>query len=99
MANQVWEYDGTPHLIVNPNDLPEEYTDIPPTDGLYYPIVFDPELSQWFGTDKEVWEEENPPEEDLPDDITSLKKIIQLQSVQLASLSIRVSTLEGVEKS
>lgn len=99
MANQVWEYDGTPHLIMNPNDLPEEWTDIAPTEGLYEPVMFDPEQRMWFGTDKEIWEEENKSTEEMPDDISSLKKIIQLQSVQLASLSTRVSTLEGVEKS
>lgn len=95
MARQVWEYDGTPHLIMNPNELPEEYTDIPPTDGLYAPIVFDPEQEQWFGTDKDVWEEENPIEEELPDDITSLKRMIQLQSYQMAELSLRLSVVEG----
>ncbi|WP_185160564.1 hypothetical protein [Mammaliicoccus sciuri] len=95
MAIQVWEYDGTPHLIMNPSDLPEEYTDLPPTDGLYYPVVFDPEKREWFGTEKDVWEYENPPEPVLPDDTDSLKKLIQLQTIQLANLTKEFQEFKG----
>ena len=52
MAYQVWNYDGEPFLIWNSRDLPEQYTTIPPEDGMYYPIYFDEDTEMWIGSEE-----------------------------------------------
>lgn len=51
MVQQVWTYDGEPFLIWNSRDLPEQYTVIPPEDGMYYPIRFDEDENKWIGSE------------------------------------------------
>ena len=43
----VYLYDGTPIDVWSDYDIPENSTLIPPTDGLYQPIKFDPETETW----------------------------------------------------
>ena len=40
MAYQVYDYEGKPYLIWSDEDLPIEYTTIPPRSGMYYPVKF-----------------------------------------------------------
>lgn len=51
MVQQVWTYNGEPFLIWNNRDLPEQYTTIPPEDGMYYPIRFDEDENKWIGSE------------------------------------------------
>lgn len=52
MVQQVWNYNGEPFLIWNSRDLPEQYTVIPPEDGMYYPIYFDEDTEMWIGSEE-----------------------------------------------
>lgn len=47
MAYQVWTYEGEPLLIMNNEDLPKQYTTIPPYEGIYEPFHFDEDNQQW----------------------------------------------------
>ena len=59
---QIWLYDGTPILVQSSYDIPENSTLIPPIDGLYEPIQFDPETETWSGGDGYIPEPEEPVE-------------------------------------
>ena len=63
MVQQVWTYDGEPYLIWNERDLPEQYTVIPPEDGMYYPIRFDEDENKWIGSEPS----ESPSEPEEPE--------------------------------
>src|SRR5699024_2632654 len=67
MAYQVWSYEGEPFLIWSGNDFPEEYTTIPPDDGMYYPIYFDPKEQKWH--ESEEHNKEDNHEEDNQEDV------------------------------
>ena len=58
----VYLYDGTPIDVCSDYDIPENSTLIPPTDGLYQPIKFDPETETWSGGDGYIPEPEEPEE-------------------------------------
>ena len=47
MVQQVWTYNGEPLLIMNNEDLPKQYTTIPPYEGIYEPFHFDEDNQQW----------------------------------------------------
>lgn len=64
MVQQVWTYDGEPFLIWNSRDLPEQYTVIPPEDGMYYPIYFDEDTETWIGSEETVPTLPDEPEEE-----------------------------------
>ena len=64
MVQQVWTYDGDPYLIWNSRDLPEQYTVIPPEDGMYYPIYFDEDTETWIGSEETIPTLPDEPEED-----------------------------------
>ena len=69
MVQQVWTYDGEPYLIWNERDLPEQYTVIPPEDGMYYPIRFDEDENKWIGSEPSETpseEEEEETEQHIP---------------------------------
>lgn len=58
----IYLYDGTPVLIKNEDDYPDEsWTETPPPEGIYQPYYFDGD--EWIGTSKEDWEamQNNPP--------------------------------------
>ena len=67
MAQQVWNYDGEPFLIWNNRDLPEQYTTIPPEDGMYYPIYFDEDTETWIGSEETVPTLPDEPVEEQPE--------------------------------
>ena len=67
MAYQVWTYDGEPYLIWNERDLPEQYTVIPPEDGMYYPIRFDEDTETWIGSEETKPTLPDEPEEEQPE--------------------------------
>ena len=58
----VYLYDGTPIDVWSDYDIPEKSTLIPPTDGLYQPIQFDPETETWSGGNGYIPEPEEPKE-------------------------------------
>ena len=47
MAYQVYDYEGRPYLIWSDEDLPVEYTTIPPRSGMYYPVKFHEDTGEW----------------------------------------------------
>lgn len=47
MAYQVYDYEGRPYLIWSDEDLPVEYTTIPPRSGMYYPVRFHEDTQEW----------------------------------------------------
>lgn len=67
MAQQVWNYNGEPFLIWNSRDLPEQYTTIPPEDGMYYPIYFDEDTETWIGSEKTTPTLPDEPVEEQPE--------------------------------
>ena len=67
MAQQVWNYDGEPFLIWNSRDLPEQYTTIPPEDGMYYPIYFDEDTEMWIGSEETTPTLPDEPVEEQPE--------------------------------
>lgn len=67
----VYLYDGTPIDIWHVNDAPEESTIIPPTDGLYEPIQFDPETNTWLGSQSTEIPEEPIEPDDKPENNTN----------------------------
>lgn len=67
MVQQVWTYDGEPFLIWNSRDLPEQYTTIPPEDGMYYPIYFDEDTETWIGSEETTPTLPDEPEEEQPE--------------------------------
>ena len=56
----VYLYDGTPIDVWSEYYIPKNSTLIPPTDGLYQPIKFDPETETWSGGDGYIPEPEEP---------------------------------------
>ena len=66
MAQQVWNYNGEPFLIWNSRDLPEQYTTIPPEDGMYYPIYFDEDTETWIGSEETIPTLPDEPGEEQP---------------------------------
>ncbi|MEJ7393146.1 hypothetical protein [Staphylococcus saprophyticus] len=74
----IYLYDGTPVLIKNEGDYPDEsWTETPPPEGIYQPYYFDG--NEWIGTSKEDWEamRDNPPL--TPKAIEMLVSKLQLQ--------------------
>lgn len=66
----VYLYDGTPIDVWSDYDIPENSTLIPPTDGLYQPIQFDPETETWSGGNGYIPEPEEPEEPEEPNNPT-----------------------------
>lgn len=64
MAYQVWSYTGEPYLIWNNDDLPEEYTLIPPRSGMIYPVRFDEETETWIESEETTPTLPDEPEEE-----------------------------------
>lgn len=64
MAYQVYDYEGKPYLIWSDEDLPTEYTTIPPRSGMYYPVKFNPTTQEW----EELGTAPTPPPIDTPED-------------------------------
>ncbi|MDG0860334.1 hypothetical protein [Staphylococcus equorum] len=63
---QVYLYNGTPYLSFRGEDgeyqyPDDEWTDIPPTDGIYSPFYFDG--NEWKGSTREEWLTTFPEEE------------------------------------
>ncbi|OEK62778.1 hypothetical protein [Staphylococcus equorum] len=67
MAQQAWNYNGEPFLIWNSRDLPEQYTTIPPEDGMYYPIYFDEDTETWIESEETVPALPDEPVEEQPE--------------------------------
>ena len=81
MAYQVWTYDGEPYLIWNERDLPEQYTVIPPEDGMYYPIRFDEDENKWIGS--EPSESPSEPEEPKEPPTTPDQNLIMIAQLNM----------------
>ncbi|MCJ0969735.1 heat shock factor-binding 1 family protein [Mammaliicoccus sciuri] len=71
----VYLFDGTPVDVWSEQEMPENSTLIPPTDGLYQPRKFDPETGTWSGATKEEWESSLPVNVEYPTDDTKDKEI------------------------
>ena len=64
MAYQVYDYEGKPYLIWSDEDLPVEYTTIPPRSGMYYPVRFHEDTWEW----EELGTPPAPPSINKPED-------------------------------
>ena len=64
MAYQVYDYEGRPYLIWSDEDLPIQYTTIPPRSGMYYPVKFHEDTQEW----EELGTAPTPPPIDTPED-------------------------------
>ena len=93
MAQQVWNYDGEPFLIWNSRDLPEQYTTIPPEDGMYYPIYFDEDTEMWIGSEETTPTLPDEPEEEQPE-----KPIIDPSYTMLAQANLTIAKQAKVVK-
>lgn len=71
----VYLYDGTPIDVWTEQEMPDNSTLIPPTDGLYQPRKFDPETETWTGATKEEWENSLPVDIEYPTEDTKDKEI------------------------
>ena len=83
MVQQVWTYDGEPYLIWNERDLPEQYTVIPPEDGMYYPIRFDEDENKWIGS--EPSESPSEPEEPKEPPTTPDQNLIMIAQLNMTA--------------
>ena len=83
MVQQVWTYDGEPYLIWNERDLPEQYTVIPPEDGMYYPIRFDEDENKWIGS--EPSESPSEPEEPKEPPTTPYQNLIMIAQLNMTA--------------
>ena len=106
----VYLYDGTPYMVYKdedgeyqyPND---EYTDVPPPEGIYSPFYFNG--NEWIGSTREEWLESlpedepvNPNETDflnaqlISNDIEHTAKIKGLQQ-DIANLTTELLAIKG----
>ncbi|AKS69750.1 hypothetical protein RN70_09690 [Staphylococcus schleiferi] len=117
MYKQIFTFDGTPYLLeADEYGRPlashlkeygiEDFTDKVPDSNLYWPIYFDEDISEWVGTDKAEFEENNKPaEQELsPKDllIGELTAQIAVQDEELkqlkaitGDLSINLAEIKG----
>lgn len=92
---QVYLYDGTPFLLYkNENDeyiYPNnDWTEIPPPNGIYSPFYFDGE--KWIGTKREDWvNNANVEQEYQP---TNSEIMLGQTQLQIAKSSYRINKLE-----
>lgn len=86
MAFQVWNYSGEPFLIWNNDDLPEEYTLIPPKNGMIHPIHFDEDTETWIES-----EEITPIPQDEQDLVQPEKPSINPSLAMLAQANMTIA--------
>ena len=94
MAYQVWNYSGEPFLIWNNEDLPEEYTLIPPRSGMVYPVRFDEETETWIESEKTTPTVPDEPEEEVQPE----KPSIDPSFAMLAQANITIAKQAKVMK-
>ncbi|WP_191835809.1 DUF1128 family protein [Mammaliicoccus sciuri] len=93
MFKQVYLFDGTPYLAylndegeyVYPKD---EYTDVPPPEGIYQPFYYDG--NEWIGTSKEEWELNNitePTPDNLKLMVSNLQKQLVMSNLNMSKMS------------
>lgn len=87
MAYQVYDYEGRPYLIWSDEDLPVEYTTIPPRSGMYYPVRFHEDTQEW----EELGFPPTPPT-DIPEEETPTGSSILEQKVALLSFKDIINT-------
>lgn len=102
----IYLYDGTPKIINNEEDYPNEsWTETPPPEGIYQPYYFDGD--EWIGTTREEWLSTLPKQElDKPNpndflntqllsnDLEHNSKIDGLQQ-DIANLTAQLLELQG----
>ena len=93
MAFQVWNYSGEPFLIWNNDDLPEEYTLIPPRNGMIYPVYFDEDTETWIESEEITPSLPDEPEEEQPE-----KPIIDPSYTMLAQANLTIAKQAKVVK-
>ena len=93
MVQQVWTYDGEPFLIWNSRELPEQYTTIPPEDGMYYPIYFDEDAEMWIGSEETMPTLPDEPVEEQPE-----KPSIDPSFAMLAQVNLTIAKQAKVVK-
>lgn len=91
MAYQVYDYEGKPYLIWSDEDLPIQYTTIPPRSGMYYPVKFHEDTGEWeeLGTPPNIPPLPTPETEDI-----NTEEIIALLLYNDAIKSGKIKQLE-----
>lgn len=84
MAYQVWNYIGEPFLIWTDDDLPKQYTLIPPRSGMIYPVCFDEDTETWIES-----ENNNPEQPDI--EIPEEKPSIEPSYAMLAEANLTIA--------
>ena len=93
MAYQVYDYEGKPYLIWSDEDLPVEYTTIPPRSGMYYPVKFHEDTKEW----EELGTPTPPPPINEPEEInigTESEKNVALLLYNDAIKTYKIQQLE-----
>lgn len=101
MADVYYEYDGTPHLVMNIDDLqqlPDEVTQTPPPNGLYRPFYYEPDTDEWFGNSEEdfmnnIIENEEIQEDIMNENDSNIREQLEKQNEEIAMLKTLVSNL------
>ena len=91
MAYQVYDYEGKPYLIWSDEDLPVEYTTIPPRSGMYYPVKFHEDTGEW----EELGTPPNTPPLPIPEtEDVDTEEIIAMLLYDSAIKSSKIKQLE-----
>ena len=93
MAYQGYEYEGNPQLIWNNDDLPEEYTLIPPRNGMIYPVYFDEDTETWIESEEITPTLPDEPEEEQPE-----KPSIDPSYTMLAQVNLTIAKQAKIVK-
>lgn len=93
MAFRVWDYSGEPFLIWNNDDLPEEYTLIPPRNGMIYPVHFDEDTEMWIESEETIPILPDEPVEEHPE-----KPSIEPSFAMLAQANLTIAKQAKIVK-
>lgn len=99
MYKQIYTYNGTPYLVmVDEYNVPfeaelkkyniEEFTDVQPESGLYWPVKFDEKKQVWLGSDKPEISDETVENKDI--ELTPQEMMIAETQVAVAESTHRL---------
>ncbi|UXV54425.1 hypothetical protein MUA68_14735 (plasmid) [Staphylococcus aureus] len=94
MVETYYEYDGTPHLVMNFDDLmslPENVTKTPPPNGIYKPYYYDADTDTLHGSTEDEFLESLEKEEPLS--IIDKDNLIMQLSLKSAEQDLKITQL------
>lgn len=93
MAYQVYDYEGRPYLIWSDEDLPVQYTMIPPRSGMYYPVKFHEDTQEW----EELGTPPITPPIEIPDDVDVNIELEKTTAMLLYNDAIKTHKIKELE--